>query len=69
MDTMNSRYVILAIGLTVSPGFIDTHTNDDFYVLIKPTADAKVLQGITSVVTGNCGFSIAPPDTGQKNLY
>ena len=52
--------VIDARELTVSPGFIDVHTHDDLYVLRKPDADEKVLQGITTVVAGNCGFSPAP---------
>lgn len=42
------------------PGFLDTHTHDDLYLLARPTGDDKVLQGVTTVVTGNCGLSIAP---------
>lgn len=42
------------------PGFLDTHTHDDLYLLARPTCDDKVLQGVTTVVTGNCGLSIAP---------
>jgi len=44
----------------VTPGFIDAHTHDDLYLMRKPNADEKVLQGITTVITGNCGFSPAP---------
>jgi N-acyl-D-amino-acid deacylase len=56
----NSQTVIDAPGLTAAPGFIDVHTHDDLYLLRKPDAGEKILQGITSVVTGNCGFSAAP---------
>jgi len=52
--------------LTVTPGFIDTHTHDDFYVIVRPTCDDKVLQGVTTCVIGNCGFSIAPLSPAHK---
>lgn len=49
-----------ASGLAVAPGFIDTHTHDDLGLLTDPDMSCKVSQGVTTVVTGNCGFSIAP---------
>ncbi|ACD18102.1 N-acyl-D-amino-acid deacylase family protein [Paraburkholderia phytofirmans] len=49
-----------ASGKIVSPGFIDSHTHDDAAVLRLPSMDSKVSQGVTTVVTGNCGVSIAP---------
>ena len=42
------------------PGFIDAHTHDDRAVLADPAMACKVSQGVTTVVTGNCGISIAP---------
>ncbi|MBX2824734.1 MAG: D-aminoacylase [Gammaproteobacteria bacterium] len=42
------------------PGFIDAHTHDDRAVLAYPDMTAKVSQGVTTVITGNCGISIAP---------
>ena len=42
------------------PGFIDLHTHDDRAVLVNPTMKNKVSQGVTTVVTGNCGVSLAP---------
>jgi len=44
----------------VSPGFIDIHSHSDFSVLINPGADSKVKQGVTTDVSGNCGYSAAP---------
>lgn len=49
-----------ATGKVVAPGFIDSHTHDDQAVLSQPDMTFKVSQGVTTVVTGNCGISIAP---------
>ncbi len=45
--------------LAAAPGFIDVHTHDDRVVLATDMA-AKISQGVTTVVTGNCGISLAP---------
>ena len=52
--------VIDADGLCLSPGFIDTHTHDDNFVLQDPGMPAKLSQGVTTVIVGNCGISAAP---------
>ena len=49
-----------ARGKIVAPGFIDAHTHDDLALLDTPGMDFKVSQGVTTVVTGNCGISPAP---------
>lgn len=51
-----------ATGLVLSPGFIDVHTHDDFALLSNPQMSFKTLQGVTTVVTGNCGTSAVPFD-------
>ena len=48
-----------AAGLVVAPGFIDVHTHDDRALLDGDMA-AKASQGVTTVVAGNCGISLAP---------
>ena len=57
--------VIEAAGEVVCPGFIDFHSHADFALLNQPESYAKVLQGVTTEVIGNCGFSPAPsaPET------
>lgn len=54
-------------GRVVTPGFIDAHTHDDRYLLSAPGMPAKLSQGVTTVITGNCGLSLAPwnPTTSQ----
>lgn len=47
-------------GLAIAPGFIDVHTHDDAIILNAPDMFPKLSQGITTVVTGNCGLSVAP---------
>jgi N-acyl-D-amino-acid deacylase len=51
---------IEASGRIVAPGFIDSHTHDDGYLLVEPGMTPKISQGVTSVVIGNCGVSLAP---------
>lgn len=55
-----AREEIDASGLVLSPGFIDVHTHDDGAVLSHPRMTAKVSQGVTTVIVGNCGISLSP---------
>ena len=52
--------VIDVTGRIVAPGFIDVHTHDDQVVLSAPDMLPKISQGVTTVVVGNCGISLAP---------
>lgn len=52
-------------GKIVAPGFIDVHTHDDRALFATPEMMAKASQGVTTVVTGNCGISLAPLTTDR----
>src|SRR5438874_3433187 len=54
-----------ACGRIAAPGFIDAHTHDDRLMLSAPDMAPKVSQGVTTVVAGNCGVSLAPAPRGM----
>lgn len=56
----SAEKVIDAGDLIVAPGFIDIHNHSDIPIFETPTADNYVLQGVTTIVVGNCGSSPAP---------
>src|SRR5687767_15424559 len=56
----NGAPAIDATGLVAAPGFIDAHTHDDRLMLSGGDMAPKVSQGVTTVVGGNCGVSLAP---------
>ena len=55
-----SEQIIEGNGHVLAPGFIDVHTHDDTTVIRNPQMMAKLSQGVTSVIVGNCGISAAP---------
>jgi len=63
-----AREEIDAHGLIVCPGFIDSHAHSDFLFLNDAPSSFKLMQGVTTEVIGNCGFSAAPAPKEKKFL-
>lgn len=61
---LSGRAVVDAAGCVVAPGFIDAHSHADNAFLRDEDDLTKVMQGVTTEVVGNCGFSLAPLTTG-----
>ncbi len=64
----SARETIDADGHVVTPGFIDGHTHMDAQVSWDPLGTCSCWHGITSVVMGNCGFSLAPCKESEKDM-
>lgn len=57
---LDGRERIAIDGRVLAPGFIDSHTHDDRALLTSPDMAPKLSQGVTTVISGNCGISLAP---------
>ena len=68
LDGAAARETLDAEGHVVSPGFVDGHTHMDAQIFWDPIGTSSCYQGVTSVVMGNCGFTLAPCREAEADL-
>jgi N-acyl-D-aspartate/D-glutamate deacylase len=68
VDAADAEKVIDADGLHVAPGIIDAHTHYDPQLTFEPYATSSCYHGVTTVLAGNCGFSVAPNRPDQRDF-
>jgi N-acyl-D-amino-acid deacylase len=66
LERAHAEVELDASGKVAAPGFIDAHTHDDRLMLSAPEMAPKVSQGVTTVIAGNCGISLAPAPHGMR---
>jgi N-acyl-D-amino-acid deacylase len=64
----SAKRVLDAEGRVVAPGIVDPHTHYDPQLMFEPYGTSSCYHGVTTVVAGNCGFSIAPARTEDRDF-
>lgn len=67
-NELSSENIINVKNLVISPGFIDIHDHSGTGIIKDPKAEQKVKQGVTTVMVGNCGTSVAPLKENTKAM-
>lgn len=65
-DATCAAKVVDGCDLYAAPGFIDIHSHSDTSLIACPSAESRILQGITTDIGGNCGLSTAPVSTNPE---
>ncbi len=60
LSAVQAEHTVNASDRIIAPGFIDAHTHDDRALLLNDAMEPKISQGVTTVIAGNCGVSLAP---------
>jgi len=68
LERAQAEEVIDVEGFVVCPGFIDIHSHSDFTVPFNSRAESSIRQGVTTLVVGNCGISLAPVNPSRRGL-
>jgi N-acyl-D-aspartate/D-glutamate deacylase len=68
LNGASAKQTLDAAGHVVAPGFVDGHTHMDAQIFWDPIGTSSCYQGVTSVVMGNCGFTLAPCREAEADL-
>ena len=68
LRAFDAAHVIDVEGLLISPGFIDAHSHTDLVLPFNPGVESSIRQGVTTLITGNCGISLAPVAPATQDL-